>query len=128
MIVKLAGKYLIWSKIVDAPLTFGMTLEELIEHVRDESGRRGLDDLPARLARVEARGTSSLRHSSAVDTIWFNRAGAGETCMTIEQLVEHYVTNPTQTPPRGENESGGGNPEEEGGGPAYPKHWEGRTP
>lgn len=105
-IVKLEGKYLIWSSIVDAPITMGMTLAELTEHVRNESGRRGLDDLPARLARVDVNGTSAMDDKSAIDTVWLNRAGAKETCMTVAQIVEYYVRqgDPNAKPPCGLNE------------------------
>lgn len=34
-------RYLEWSTIVDAPVTFGMTREELATHYRDEYGRAG---------------------------------------------------------------------------------------
>lgn len=111
-IIKLEDKYLIWSSIVDAPITMGWTLEELTDHVREESGRRGLDELPARLARVEQKGTSATQDDHVVDTIWLNRAGAGETCMSIDQIIEYYVRNgdPQKPRPRGENEP-----------PVYPK-------
>ena len=105
-IVKLGGKYLIWSDVVDAPVMMGMTLEELREHIREEEGRRGLEAFEQRLARVEAKGTSSFRDENAVDTVWLNRAGANETCMTVAQLIAHFVTNedPEASPPRGLNE------------------------
>jgi len=106
VIVKLEDRYIIWSTIVDAPITFGMTLEELTEYVRDESGRRGIEELKSRLERVELRGTSSMLDRSAVDTVWLNRAGAGETCMSVEQLTEYFVRkrDPDAPLPRGDNE------------------------
>lgn len=119
-IVKLGGKYLIWSDVVDAPTTFGMTREELTEHIREEHGRRGLEELPARIDRCDAKGTISFVKPSAVSVVWLNRAGAKETCLTIEQLIEHFVTNPTEKPPNGENDGPNG--------PVFPEHWRGRTP
>ncbi len=86
-IVKLEGKYLVWSTVCDAPVTPGMTLGELEEYVRFRYGQQGLADLPARLARVEAKGTSSMDDSSAEETIWLNRAGADETCLSRSQIV-----------------------------------------
>lgn len=111
-IVKLKDRYLIWSSIVDAPLTVGMTRAEIEAYVLEEYGRRGVEALPARLARCDATGTSDLRDSSVVDTVWFNRAGAGETCMTIPELIAYYVDqrDPEALLPRGSN-----NP------PKYPK-------
>jgi hypothetical protein len=92
-IVKLEGRYLIWSGIVDAPITMGMTLEQLTEYVREESGRVGLERLPGRLERVERTGTSAMNHGNVIDTVWLNRAGARESCMTLEQLIDYYVRN-----------------------------------
>ena len=89
-IVKLKEHYLIWSTIADAPLTYGMTRDELTEWTRDEYGKKGLEELPARLARVDAKGTSAHREESAVSTIWLNRAGPNESCLTIEGIYRHY--------------------------------------
>ena len=73
-IVKLEGLYLEWSSLVDAPVTFGMTTEEFVAYYEEENGRRGLDDLDARLDRVDAKGTSVFGHADVQDTIWLNRA------------------------------------------------------
>lgn len=91
-IVKLKGHYLIWSSIVDAPIVTCDTLEELETFTLQESGESGLRELPERLKRVEARGTSANR-DSAIDTIWFNRAGPNEQCLTIEGIYRHYCLN-----------------------------------
>jgi hypothetical protein len=73
-IVALEGFYLVWSSIVDAPITLGMTLEELQAWTRDEYGQRGLDGFDQRMARVDAKGTSSFDSESADDVMWLNRA------------------------------------------------------
>lgn len=39
--------YMEWSTVVDAPVTFGMTLEEFMEHYREEYGKRGLMEMEA---------------------------------------------------------------------------------
>jgi hypothetical protein len=93
-IVKLAGKYLVWSTIVDAPVSYGMDEAELREWIKDEYGEQGLRDLPARLARVEKKGTSALTYESAERTIWFNRAGPNETQLTVPQIIAEYITGP----------------------------------
>ncbi|HEX8795470.1 MAG TPA: hypothetical protein VF765_31185 [Polyangiaceae bacterium] len=99
VIIKLADHYLEWSSIVDAPVTFGMTLEELNEHVREELGAEGLRRLPARLERVERQGHSGF-HGEGVDgIIWLNRAGPGETPLSKAEIVEWFVRrrkNPTK--------------------------------
>lgn len=90
-IVKLEGSYLIWSTIVDAPITFGGTRKQLEARIREEHGRRGVEELVARLERVEAKGTSSRHDESADDTIFLNRAGPREAPLAREEIVEFYV-------------------------------------
>lgn len=91
-IVKLGGKYLEWSTMVDAPVTRGLTRKELREHIRWRYGEEGLRRLPARLKLVESRGTSMTRHTCVEDTVRFNRAGKNEQCLTVEQLIEKYCS------------------------------------
>ena len=88
-IVKLNGKYMIWSTVVDAPITRLMTREQLEEHVRFEDGERGIRELPERLERADTNGTSFYR-GSAESVVRFNRAGPGESCLTIKELIEKY--------------------------------------
>jgi hypothetical protein len=90
-LVKLDDSYLEWSTISDGPCTYGMTLDELREYVRAEQGNEGLRELPRRLARVEAKGTSAFDAENADDVIWLNRAGPQETPLHREEIIEFYV-------------------------------------
>lgn len=87
-------RYLEWSTIVDAPVTYGMTLAEFRRHYRREYGASGMRELPERLERAEATGTSSRMHASVDALVENNRAGAGETCLTLAQIVDHYCVRP----------------------------------
>lgn len=81
--------YLEWSTVVDAPVTHGMSLDELRDLVRDEYGNEGLRSLPDRLARLDKTGTSF--HNDSVDgVIAFNRAGIDETCLTKDQIIAMF--------------------------------------
>lgn len=82
--------YLEWSTIVDAPITYGMSLSQFQRHIKDRYGSEGLNELPARLARVEEHGTSAHCDASEVDTAWLNRAGKGETRLTYTEMVKMY--------------------------------------
>ena len=83
--------YLDWSSVVDAPVTFGMTLEELKQYIVYEYGQEGLKELPARLERIEANdGTSSYVKTSVSGLIAVNRAGKNETRLTYEQMYDWY--------------------------------------
>lgn len=89
-IVKLKEYYLIWSSIVDAPLCICDSVADVTDYIREEYGCEGVRNLPPRLARVEAKGTSSLGEESAISTIWLNRAGPNESTLTIEGIYRHY--------------------------------------
>lgn len=99
--------YLEWSSVVDAPVTYGMSLEELHEYIKDEYGREGLHDLPERLMRVEKYGASALPVRWVAEVIACNRAGEGETKLTLTQIRDYYCRNrpaedePHRPKPRG---------------------------
>jgi len=89
-IIKLDKFYLIWSSIVDAPTTYGMTLEELEDFCRREWGEAAKILLPTLLSRTDACGTSILWHRNVDDTILCNRAGPNETSITMQQIYRAY--------------------------------------
>lgn len=91
LIIKLEGHYLYWSTCSDSFASFGMALDELREDYREQFGARGIIELEGRLARVESKGTSSIRGESAEDTIWLNRAGPGEMPLSRAEMVEWFV-------------------------------------
>lgn len=90
-IIKLDGHYLEWSTVVDAPVTFGMTLEELRDYYRGEYGYAGSQDLDERLARVEIHGTSAYSGRDVLSMIRRNRAGPGEVPLHVVEIIEFYV-------------------------------------
>lgn len=77
--------YLVWSSVVDAPVTYGCTLKQLKKFWKDEYGRNGLRELEQ---RIEMRGTKAFKTVDEVKTV--NRAGKGETHLTTEQIVDYY--------------------------------------
>lgn len=86
--------YLEWSSIVDAPVTYGMELEEFEEYMRDEYGRRYMEiDHPFRMQRVRENGTSSRYHESMKDVVGWNRAGPNESQLTFEGIIYKYITH-----------------------------------
>ncbi len=88
MILKVNGKYFLWSSIVDSPTSYAMTLEELTEYYREEYGRRGVEDeLPRSLARADEFGTSSMVRKTVKECMWLNRAGKNETALTYTQIL-----------------------------------------
>jgi len=85
-------RYLIWSTIVDAPVTYGMPLKELKSFYRDEYGRRDFElNFDDRMKRVHEKGTSAHMDRNASETILVNRAGPNETELTHEEIWIKYV-------------------------------------
>jgi hypothetical protein len=84
-------KYLEWSSVVDAPVTYGMTREEFKTYALAEYGRRegGGEDFDARLDRADKTGTSAIGWTLD-DIISCNRAGPHETCATLDDIVRIY--------------------------------------
>jgi len=89
-IVKLDQYYMEWSTIVDAPVTWGMTIDEFREYYRAEYGIAGMRDLDKRMARVEKNGTSAFDAMSAEDLISGNRAGPKETELAVHEVFQAY--------------------------------------
>lgn len=91
MIIKVYDYYLEYSTISDAPLTFGMKLDEFKEYYQCEYGRNGMDGLQRRLDRLEERaGTTSVLNTSMAETIRNNRAGPNEENLTIDEIYRAY--------------------------------------
>ena len=88
--------YLEYSSICDAPTIYGLTLDEFTNYYRSRYGLNAMDELPERMAHVEATGTSEMSASSAAETLCCNRAGKDETRLTVEQFIEWYCVRKEQ--------------------------------
>lgn len=93
-IAEFGGKYLEWSTVIDAPVTNLMDPDELTEYIGMEYGQSGLNELPARLARVEKQGTSALSGLSKADLLRWNRAGENESHLATEEEIVARYTEP----------------------------------
>lgn len=75
-------RYLVWSSIVDAPITYGITKKQLLQFWRTEYGRSGVEDLERRLAAGRTKTVDCM--------VSCNRAGKDETRLTTEQIVDYF--------------------------------------
>lgn len=92
-IIKIKDKYLEWSTIVDAPVTYGMSLDEFKEYYRQRYGEFRIRGLGSRLELVEKKGSSDLEGMTVEDVIRFNRSGEDESCITMDEIYQKYCVD-----------------------------------
>jgi len=79
-----------WSTVVDAPVTYLLTLKELKAYYKEEYGRYGMRGFKLRMERVMEKGTSFHMDASMEETISCNRAGDKEKRLTAKQIIKKY--------------------------------------
>ena len=90
-IIKLDEKYLEWSTIVDAPVTYGMTEKDFSQYYKEQYGIQGYEnDYRSRMERVNATGTSAFGYKSVDELIRNNRAGKNEENLSKEEIIQHF--------------------------------------
>lgn len=84
-IVKLAdNEYVEWSTVVDAPVSYVLTRDEIKRAV-------GGPDIEERLNRADERGTSMLAPAITLESLAVcNRAGPKESCLSLEEIRKQY--------------------------------------
>lgn len=88
--------YLEWSTIVDAPVTYGMSLLEFKKYYQKEYGNSGMVYLDDRLKRVEKNGTSGLYpFDSLRGLIRNNFAGENMTKISKKNIIKIYCIDKT---------------------------------
>lgn len=88
--------YFNWSTIVDAPVSYAVPLEEFERQYRLEHGESGMRDLPERIARANATGTSSRAGETLAQLVEGNRAGEHESSLTLEQIIDYVCGLPAR--------------------------------
>lgn len=83
------GVYFEWSTVVDAPVTWAMSREEMLEH-RIRGGQRAWE-AEASLQRAEANGTSYVDGISLDSLRQHNRAGENETHLPWPDVIALVV-------------------------------------
>lgn len=89
-IVKLGTGYVVWSTIVDAPITSILTRDELENWIRICEGLEGIRALPERMKRVDKTGTSAM-DTTREEILSCNRAGDEGQELSEGELVEQYA-------------------------------------
>jgi len=79
--------YLVWSTIVDAPITYGMKLDAFKRrHLSSDIAK----NFEARMALVEKIGVDHEEYKSMDGILSGNRAGPAETCLTKDEIIDDY--------------------------------------
>jgi hypothetical protein len=85
-------RFLVWSSVVDAPVTFACTAKEIIEmfveDAREDATRMAQDMID----RARATGSSSrMGYVTLAHVVAANRAGPNESTLTEDEIIEFYV-------------------------------------
>ena len=89
-VVKLKeDKYVIWSTIVDAPITFILNKEEIIKYL-EAMYPNPKENHQERVDRADQYGTSAQLKMSTEELLQGNRAGPKETELSLEEILEQY--------------------------------------
>lgn len=90
-IVKLAPeKYVEWSTVVDAPVTYILTREHMLDHLDYTYGTSSIEENRRRLDRADANGTSCHHKLEVEELLSYNRAGENEKNISLEEILERY--------------------------------------
>ncbi len=83
--------YLDYSVTSSAPLTTGMTLDELKAYwAKKHYGSLKAFDLPRILTLVESRGSSCPRFMTLEELVLPNEAGPGGTSLSLDEMTDLY--------------------------------------
>lgn len=83
-------RFLEWSTIVDAPITYGMDEQELRKWLAFEYGEEGRRTADSRIARCRKKGTSSYILPDLDSAVFPNRAGPDESEATLQEIIQTY--------------------------------------
>lgn len=82
--------YMLWSTIVDAPISKGLCLQDFEKFYQEEYGNQGMVDFHKLMEIVQSKNTSSRIDADAEETIRFNQAGPGRSPLSMEEIVRFY--------------------------------------
>lgn len=69
-----------------------LTLEQVREVVKQQSGQNGLDQLPERLERAHKNGHSAMDGGTLEDFLCCNRAGENEAHLSFDECVRRFLS------------------------------------
>lgn len=112
-------RYLLYSSIVDAPVSRGMRRDDFLA-LCDERGYGSPAVLQKRMERADAKGTSCRLSKNARGAILCNRAGPNETELSYEEMWDHYCADDRADTPSARTPQHGAGVVPHGPGPSSP--------
>ena len=86
---KKIDKFITWSTIVDAPVTWFMNESQYRKYYKEEYGRTGMDGLDKKIEDAKNTGSNWAGYSLE-DVITGNRAGEDETDLSEDEIIKEY--------------------------------------
>lgn len=87
------GAFNLWNTEQDKPcFPNAMTEEELTAFIKEHYGTQGLRELPRRIERAKACGTSHMLHKSLESLVQHNRAGKNGTQISQGTIIRRFLT------------------------------------
>lgn len=88
-LIKLAeDEYVVWSTVVDAPITWVGTMDDMRSFYKEEYGNSGLRNLEADLELIKEEDW--LRRLERVSN--YNRAGPNETQISTDEIRKRFAS------------------------------------
>ena len=89
-IVKINDMYLMWSTIVDAPITYGMTFEQLVKYYAKKYEHSDEDSFREKMMKIDEDGTGFQIGTNTNQIGEYNRAGPNESLLSIDEIYKSY--------------------------------------
>lgn len=86
-------RFIVWSSVVDAPITFACTAKQIVEMFVEEARQDAKQMALAMIDRARASGSSSRTSARTLADVaaGANRAGPDESELTEDEIIEFYV-------------------------------------
>lgn len=85
-------RFLVWSSIVDAPVTFACTAAQIVAFFVEEAREDATQMAKRMIERARASGSSSRMGVYTIANVaGGNRAGPDESALTEDEIIEFYV-------------------------------------
>lgn len=90
-IVKLdKNKYVEWSSVVDAPVTFILNKEEMLSYLDEMHGKISFSKNRKDIDMADRKGTSSLIYNDVKLLLSCNGAGEKEESISLDEILKKY--------------------------------------